>query len=72
MEEERKDYGKVCSICQTTPQDTAIVYKNELWCSDHCRKVVIGEVRPTDKEWASMDNERYRRLAWVWKVDESD
>lgn len=58
--------GRPCEIDGTPPEDTPMVFKDEPWCSDHCRKVCIGETEPTPKEWASMTPKRFERLNFVW------
>lgn len=37
--------SNICTICGSP--ERAMVYKNELWCSDLCRKLVQEEITPS-------------------------
>lgn len=43
-----------CPVCWKQDPDRPMCYRGEPWCSDDCRKVVQGEVRPNPKQLTLM------------------
>lgn len=55
-----------CEVCGTNNANRPMVFRGEDYCSDLHRKVIIGEIAPTLKEWASMDRSLYKALEIRW------
>lgn len=52
-----------CRVCGKPEGETAMVFKNEPYCSDDHRKVIAGEKVPTQAEQESMDAALFEQLA---------
>lgn len=35
-----------CHVCGKDQKERPAIYRGEIWCSDHCRKVLSGERSP--------------------------
>lgn len=47
---------KDCRVCGTPSDKKPMIFRGEDWCCDGHRKVVKGEVKPTQAEWSTMDS----------------
>lgn len=54
-----------CEVCDRAEAETPMTFKNDRWCSDRCRKVVLGEVQPTEDEWVTMTPALFKELGGV-------
>ena len=52
-----------CLICGKEEKQKPMAFRGEEYCSDRHRKVLAGEIRPSDKESDSMSEEAILRLA---------
>lgn len=51
-----------CPVCWKTDDLRPMCFQSEPWCSDHCRKVILGEVAPSPKELTIMPTWLIERL----------
>lgn len=47
-----------CLVCGRPEEETAAIFRNEDWCSDLCRKVLIGELPDRDAATFYVTTER--------------
>lgn len=57
-----------CRVCGTKDKDKPQIFKNEPWCSDNHRKVILGEREPTHQEWITMDRQLFLDLQGDWQA----
>lgn len=50
-----------CRVC-ARGLDRPMVFRNEPFCSDHCRKVISGEIAPTLEELGLMEQSLFDEL----------
>ena len=51
-----------CRVCGTRDDKKPQIFRNESWCCDNHRKIILGELEPTPIEWRTMDKELYDQL----------
>lgn len=57
---------KPCRVCGTSDPQKPMVFRGEDFCCDMHRKVMLGEIAPTEKEWRSMEEDLLGTLALRW------
>lgn len=51
-----------CLVCATPDSKRPMIMRGEAWCCDGHRKVVKGEIKPTQAEWITMTAELKHEL----------
>lgn len=54
-----------CLVCQRPKSEKPMVFKNDPFCSDHCRKVLSGELTPSKKELTTMRRDIVEVLGYL-------
>lgn len=55
-----------CKVCGRPEGEKPSIFRNEPFCSDNCRKVMVGEEMPNWTQWANMDLELLDPLLALW------
>ena len=51
-----------CRVCKTRDDKKPQIFRNEDWCCDNHRKVILGEIQPTMEELRTMSQSLYDEL----------
>lgn len=58
-----------CIICNRSVKEWPMCFRGEPTCSDRCRKVMRGEMKPTERDWKAMQPGIHIALTNYWNDD---
>jgi hypothetical protein len=57
---------KPCRVCGTSDTEKPMVFRGSDFCCEQHRKVGMGEIAPTEREWRSMERPLMEQLNARW------